>query len=197
MSPANKRTLSKENTAAASNTISVNFESPSTAGLLIIYFHPNMPQINVQVYVAGDFIGISRLGLSTRQRPFGVTLLAGLHVIQAFILLVAGLAVMALGAIMPRLMFHIPRFLEGLLSVIGIILIVVAVLDIVFAYGLWTGKGWAWILALIFAVLGIIGSVFSVARGGLGAIVTLILDIVIVVYLMQPRVKAYFGEAKP
>jgi uncharacterized membrane protein (DUF2068 family) len=111
-------------------------------------------------------------------------------------LFIVGFLVIALGAIMPRLMFHIPRILEGLLSLIGIIVLVVAVLDLGFAYGLWTGRGWAWILALVFAVLGIIGSVFSVARGGLGAVVTLLLDIVIVVYLMQSRVKAYFGEAK-
>jgi phage-related protein len=56
--------------------------------------------------------------------------------------------------------------------------------------------GWAWILSLIFAVLGIIGSVISLARGGLGPIVTFVLDVVIIFYLTRPNVKAFFGESK-
>ena len=83
------------------------------------------------------------------------------------------------------------------MSVIGGVLIIVALLDVVFAWGLWSGKGWAWILALIFAVLGILFSLVSLVRGGLGSIVVLVIDAVIVYYLTRPNVKAFFGEAKP
>jgi len=101
---------------------------------------------------------------------------------------------MAVGALLGSSMLGIPHFLRGLLSIIGGILIVIGLLDLGFAWGLWTGKGWAWILALIFAILGIIGSVLSLVRGGLGAIVILLLDAVIVYYLTRPNVKAFFGE---
>jgi len=97
---------------------------------------------------------------------------------------------------MPRMMFHVPRLFGGLLSVIGGVLIIVALLDVVFAWGLWSGKGWAWILALIFAVLGILFSLVSLVRGGLGSIVVLVIDAVIVYYLTRPNVRAFFGEAK-
>jgi len=96
---------------------------------------------------------------------------------------------------MVRVMLHFPRF-GGFLALIGVILIVVALLDFVLAWGLWTGKGWAWILTLIFAVLGIVFSLVSMIRGGLVAILILALDIIIVFYLFTPRVKAFFGETK-
>jgi len=134
--------------------------------------------------------------LTTLQRPFGVTLLAVLHVLQAILLLVVGLALLTVRAAMPRMVMHFPRLFGGLLPIIGGVLIIVALLDVVFAWGLWSGKGWAWILTLIFAVLGILFSLVSLVRGGLGSIIILIIDVVIVYYLTRPNVKAFFGEAK-
>ena len=123
-------------------------------------------------------------------------MLAALHVLQAILLFVVGLALLAVRAVMPRMMLHYPRLFGGLLPVIGGVLIVVALLDVVFAWGLWSGKGWAWILTSIFAVLGILFSLVSLIRGGLGSIIILIIDIVIIYYLTRPNVKAFFGEAK-
>jgi uncharacterized membrane protein (DUF2068 family) len=117
-------------------------------------------------------------------------------VLQAILLFVVGLGLLAVGALRPRMMLHIPRLFGGLLSVIGGVLIIVALLDVVFAWGLWNGKGWAWLLALIFAALGILFSLVSLIRGGLGSIIVLVIDAVIVYYLTRPNVKAFFGEAK-
>jgi uncharacterized membrane protein (DUF2068 family) len=117
-------------------------------------------------------------------------------VLQAILLLVAGLALLAVRAAMPRMVLHFPRLFGGLLPVIGGVLIIVALLNVLFAWGLWNGKGWAWILALIFAVLGILFSLVSLVRGGLGSIIVLIIDVVIVYYLTRPNVKAFFSEAK-
>jgi hypothetical protein len=83
-----------------------------------------------------------------------------------------------------------------MLPLIGGVLFVIGILDLGLAYGLWTGKGWAWIISLILAILGIIGSLFSLARGGFGAVVILILDAIILYYLTRPNVKAFFGESK-
>jgi len=94
-----------------------------------------------------------------------------------------------------RVMFRFPR-LGGFLAIIGGVVIIVALLDLVLAWGLWTGKGWAWIVTLIFAVLGILFSLVSVIRGGIVAILILALDIIIIYYLFTPHVKAFFGEGK-
>ena len=56
--------------------------------------------------------------------------------------------------------------------------------------------GWAWILSLVLAGLGILFSLISlVFRGGVWGLVTLIIDAIIVYYLTRPNVRAFFGEA--
>ena len=137
-----------------------------------------------------------RFALTTANRPFGVTILAVLHVLQAIFLFLVGLAVMTIGFLLSRMIFRFPLLLRGLLPVIGGVLIVVALLDLVLAYGLWSGRGWAWIISLILAALGIVFSLISlVFRGGVGGLVTLIIDAIIIYYLTRPNVKAFFGEA--
>lgn len=127
-------------------------------------------------------------------RPFGVTLLAVLHVLQGVLLFLAGIALVALGELLRLGLFGLPHFLRGLLAFVGVAIIVVALLYLGLAYGLWFGKGWAWTLSLILAGLGIIGSLLSLVRGGFGSFVILILDALIIYYLMRPNVKNYFGK---
>ena len=129
-------------------------------------------------------------------RPLGVTLLAILHVVQAVLALFVGVVLVALGALLPRFFIRIPRRLGGVVEVIGVIILVVAFLYLVLAYGLWSGKSWAWIVSLILAGLGIIFSLLALLVRGWLAILALILDAVIIYYLLQPKVKAFFGEAK-
>lgn len=127
-------------------------------------------------------------------RPIGITLLAVLHVLQAVFLFFGGVALLALGAFARRRFFGMPHFLHGVVSLIGVVVVVVGVLYLGLAWGLWSGRGWAWTISLILAVLGIIVSVVFLARGGLGTLVVLILDAVIVYYLFTPNVRAFFGE---
>jgi len=134
--------------------------------------------------------------MASLTRPIGVTLLAALHVLQAIVLILGGLALMVLGAFMRRGIFGVPRFVHGFVSVIGVALVVIALLYLGLAWGLWTGKGWAWIISLILAALGVIVSVLSLVTGGFGPIVVLVLDALILYYLFRPNVRAFFGEQK-
>jgi len=135
--------------------------------------------------------------LTSVSRPFGITLLAVLHILQAVIYFVGGLALVALGAFIRRGFFGTHRFLHGLVSVIGVVLVIVGLLYLGLAWGLWTGKGWAWTASLILAVLGIIFSIISLIAGGVIALLVLVLDAVIVYYLYRPNVRTFFGEYKP
>lgn len=138
-----------------------------------------------------------RFKLSSVNRPLGVSILAVLHVLQALVLFVGGLALFAVG-LMPRILLRMPHLLTGRLSVLGGVLFVIALLELLLAYGLWIGKGWAWTFSFILAILGILFSVvFLILRGGVGSVVTLILDLVIVYYLMQRNVKAFFNKGSP
>jgi len=129
-------------------------------------------------------------------RPFGITLLAVLHVLQALFFFLGGIVLITLGAFIRRGLFGLPRFLNGVVSLIGVVVIVIGLLYLGLAWGLWTGKGWAWILSLVLAAMGLIVSLISLVRGGFGTIVVLILDAIILYYLFRPNVRAFFGEQK-
>ena len=125
----------------------------------------------------------------------GVSILAVLHVVQALVLFVGALALFAVGLLMPRIFMRMPHLLTGFLSVLGGVLFVIALLALLLAYGLWVGKSWAWTFSFILAIIGILFSVaILILRAGAGSAVTLILDLVIVYYLMQPNVKAFFNK---
>ena len=92
--------------------------------------------------------------------------------------------------------------------------IALGLLDFAIAYGLWNGQNWSRILVMIFSILGIIGgagmivaptfilmmpipkhlvSVFSTILIVAG-MVAIILNLVILLYLTRPHVKAFFEE---
>jgi len=133
----------------------------------------------------------------TVPRPLGITLLALLHLLQAVIFFVVGVGLIVLGAFIGHRLFGAVRFLHGVVALIGVVVIVIGLLYLGLAWGLWTGKGWAWILSLVLAFLGIIVSIISLVGRSFGTLIVLILDAIIVFYLFRPNVRAFFGEYKP
>ena len=129
-------------------------------------------------------------------RPFGISLLAVLHILQAVLCFVAGIALFALGEFIGR-GFLMHRLLGGIASTIGVGLLTIGLLYLGLAWGLWFGKGWAWIISLVLAILGIIVSLLSLFRGRVFTLIILLLDIIIIYYLLTPRVRTFFGEYKP
>ena len=80
------------------------------------------------------------------------------------------------------------------------------------AYGLWKGKGWAWIISIIVLFIGIAVDIISVSITSTGilsntgsnllgdnasGIVSLAINAFIIYYLYRPHVKAYFGKTTP
>ena len=123
-------------------------------------------------------------------------MLAVLHILQGILLFFGGVALIALGAFIRRGLFGPPRLLHGVVSLIGIVVAVIGLLYLGLAWGLWTGKGWAWILSLVLAALGLIVSLIALVRGRFLTIVILVLDAIILFYLFKPNVRAFFGEQK-
>lgn len=72
-------------------------------------------------------------------RPFGVTVLAALEALSAF--LTFGLGVVLLGGIEFRLYYGMHPFLRVLAAFVDVASIVLALLNGDLAWGLWTGKG--------------------------------------------------------
>ena len=111
---------------------------------------------------------------SQKHRPLGVTLIAILTIIGGIIFLASGLVLLLIG--------------------IGIILLALGIAYLVMAYGLWKGKGWAWTITLILSAIGIIVAIVSVAAGNVSAIISIIIQGIVIYYLYRPNVKAFFGK---
>jgi MFS family permease len=130
------------------------------------------------------------------ERPFGVTLLAILAIIDA--LMAFGTASMV-GFMFGMMESMIPGGAGGIFAGIGMIIAGVAVIFgliyLLLAWGLWTGKGWAWTVMMIFSILGLIGGIISLIA--FVGIVPLIINILILYYLTRPHVKAFFGKGPP
>ncbi|MGA8904823.1 MAG: DUF2127 domain-containing protein [Candidatus Bathyarchaeia archaeon] len=134
--------------------------------------------------------------MSPAARPFGVTLLAALQILLGILELLGGAALAVVTFVLPEMFPHV-RFFASRSMFSGLGLFAFALVDFILAYGLWKGKGWAWVGSLIFAVIGLVFSALSLFMSPrLGEGVSLILDLVILYYLIQPRVQSYFGKGK-
>ena len=154
------------------------------------------------------------------KRPVGVTIIAILAIIGGILLLFGGIAFVAFAPILSQINtiedndssnssfslningtdVTVPKnalfIFGGFLGIIGGALIVIGIAGFVVAWGLLTGKGWAWIVTIIVAIISITLNLIVVISGGLENIIGLIIYGIIIYYLYRPSVKSYFGRVK-
>lgn len=130
------------------------------------------------------------------RRPTGVAILAILDFLAGALILLGGLVLIAVGGtgLLASLGYG---FFAGIATLLGAVVLVIGVLAIVVGWGLWTGKRWAWILALILYALGALSSLVSLAGGSVSSVVGLVIDALLIWYLFRPHVKAFFGQGAP
>ena len=76
----------------------------------------------------------------------------------------------------------------------GIVLLAIAIVSFIVAYGLLKGLGWAWTVTVILSFVSIVFNAISIATGNIAAIISIIISGIIIYYLYRPYVKAYFGK---
>lgn len=106
------------------------------------------------------------------ERPVGVTIIAILQILASLGSIGVGLFI---GAILP-----------GFGGLFGGIIIGLGVITLLIAIALFTGRNWARILNIVFAVIDLIN--FPIGT---------IIGIIFLIYLTRPRVVAYFKQARP
>ena len=84
--------------------------------------------------------------------------------------------------------------LGGIGIAIGGVLLALAIVSFVVAYGLLKGLGWAWTVTIVLSIISIILNVISIAAGNIASIISIIISGIILYYLYRPHVKAYFGK---
>jgi lysylphosphatidylglycerol synthetase-like protein (DUF2156 family) len=109
-------------------------------------------------------------------RPLGVTIIAILAILGGIGSLVGGIALVAI------------------IPILGAALIIIGLAYFGVAYGLWKGLKWAWIITLIVTIIAFISGLGSIIVGNVGAVIPVIINGIIIYYLFQPNVKAYFGK---
>lgn len=124
--------------------------------------------------------------LSSEGRPMGVTILSILEAIVGVYYLVTGLGEFLSSAIIRSLAGIPSEIIPMIPRVLGAVLILFGLVSILLAWGLWTGKGWARMVALVFAILGIILNLVSFH------IIGLVLDVILIYYLTRSNVKKFF-----
>jgi hypothetical protein len=92
----------------------------------------------------------------------------------------------------------VPMVSQSLLGGIGIaiggVLLALAIVSFVVAYGLLKGLGWAWTVTVILSIISIVLNAISIAAGNIASIISIIISGIILYYLYRPHVKAYFGK---
>jgi len=127
-----------------------------------------------------------------RVRPTGVTILAILGFIVAALFIFAGIAIVALGPLITSLLkesMPYPYPIALLAGVLGVALLISGGIGLIISWGLWTGRGWAWWLTVIFSALSLLSSLLALPNGIIG----LLVDALILYYFFKPHVKDYFG----
>ncbi len=104
-------------------------------------------------------------------RPLGVTILALLQIIGGLFSLIGG-----------SIFFIIP-FIGW---IIGGIIVILALLDLVIGWGLWSMKSWAWMAAIILNIISLIIAIPSFDY------ISIIISLIIILYLQQADIKSRF-----
>ena len=144
-----------------------------------------------------------------KNRPAGVTIIGILTIVGGILILGSGITLAALAAVPPNLAMtgqfnglqsQIPSMFPasylGVASLsIGTILIIMGIVSLIVACGLFKAKKWAWTISVALSIINIAIGVISIVGGNIGSIANIAISGIILYYLYRPHVKAYFGKS--
>jgi len=136
-------------------------------------------------------------------RPMGATVISVIEAILGVLGLLLALAAIGLGGLAGGIIGSsgveggaaAAGILAGLGFVFGLIALLIAVLYLAIAYGVWKGRSWAWMLGVVVSIVGLVFAVLGLTGGiSVSSIISLALPIVVLYYFMQPDVKRWLGR---
>jgi hypothetical protein len=126
-------------------------------------------------------------------RPRGLIVIISVQVLAGLLSLIGGIAPSAFSLTSQAQGLG---FLQFLAPVLPAVLIVLGVFYLSLSYGLWKGYGWVWITEIVFILVHIVADIGFVASRSfaIDKFIGLVVILIILWYLLRPRVRAYFGR---
>jgi len=140
--------------------------------------------------------------MSSPRRPLGVTLVGILWLLRGAVsvamggLAVAAVAVTSVTELAPRLE-PLVQIVRSYAEFFGVITVLVGALQLLLAWGLLGDKYWGWLAALVVEVIRVVTSVLTLPRAPLSDLLQVFISAVIIAYLLQPHVRAFFEHKLP
>ncbi len=125
------------------------------------------------------------------ERPLLVTIIAVLYGLIGVILLLGGIAFIVTGNLIniEQLLQDIsPDMVAMVGNILGGVCVVIGLIYLILCLGFLKGWKIMWYLGLIFAIIGLITSLFGLPL----SVITLIIEALIIYYLFRPNVKLFF-----
>ena len=131
-----------------------------------------------------------------KPRPLGITALAILDSVGATVFVFLGFSLLSDTQSYIKMLLNVDSSYASMgtdvlslaVQLVAAFFIVIGVLVLLNAYGLWKGKSWAWWMSLAFALLGSLSSVFLLPTGLVG----LVVEATILCYLTRRQIRDYF-----
>ena len=123
--------------------------------------------------------------MSDKKRPKVVKILVLIVAIGSIIPILAGVMMLTGGSA------YEGYFMQELLSqIVPTYSVLIGVVALVAAWGLWLGRGWAWVIVLIIFIIGIIMDLVTLPTG----IVGVVIDAIVLYLLMRPDTRKFCGK---
>jgi hypothetical protein len=136
--------------------------------------------------------------LKKDQRPTGVTIIGILGFVSSGILALAAILFFVSAPLLSNFLnsFNATASIPGLneitgifVVIIGLILLILAIVELFVSFGIWRGQNWARIVTIVFMAIGFLSSLFTFPA----SIVTLVINGLIIWYLgFDEDAKSYF-----
>ncbi len=130
-----------------------------------------------------------------RIRPVGVSVIAVLEVLLGISDIIGSLFVLfAFSFANVKIVTDLGTAFEGALlpEIFGIVLIAAGIASFVLAYGMWTGRGWAWLASVMFAVLSAALYAFGLVFGTVLDLIPVVFYLALLAYLFTGGVRNFF-----
>lgn len=128
------------------------------------------------------------------QRPGWVMMVAIFQFIGGGFLILGGILVATVGSVFAQFLDELGDLIGGFIVIIGILMLAFGVLEILLGTQVLKGREWARIVSLVLAFVAGAFDLIGLMGGNFFGIVSLAIDVLIIVGLLNPQTRAWFAQ---